>query len=291
VSLPRPLTPQLRSLLDTLCHILLLARQPDLVREAECVRTLLDSERTTTAVVESLIVRVLTTAHDEGVMVLLLSLLGAELERNDEPNPLLAAASPLFEALVAEPAENSVRLVLADWLDERTASDHGRFIRASVHAATLTGPARAAALRDLHDLCNAALVRRFAAIGFGPVQITHLEDHIQFDGPNVTVRIGPSSGTYSRGLLARLNLPLNKWVAVARTVLETNPLEAVTLANVPGVSFEFDPPAGPRGWVLRARRTTPAGEVVALREFTTRAEFLTGAARASVALFAEVQGM
>lgn len=282
---------ELRALLETLRRVLVLTRHPDLVREVDALCRYLRSGTLNRQMIDKLLVRVFGAADKAGVMTRLAALLADDLLRTHQPNPYLSALSPVFADIVAEPADNVARLAHADWLDDIVGGDEAAFIRASIELANFEGLDRERVEGALAALSGETLARRFAALGFVTGVPADDDWMVLLEDDRVTVHIGDASGTYTRGMLAELNAPLRTWVAVGRTVLETNPLERATITDVPGLSFAVEPPGPARGWLLRARQTVGGVEHVAAREFATREELLTGVASASNELVEETHGL
>ncbi len=295
VALPRPTPAELRSLLKPLRRTLVLMRQPDLVAVAERIEGLIgrvEDGTTSPPIVYDLLTRLLAAAQrDRDHMALFCRLLTDEFERYGEPNPFVMSSSPVFAAVIARPDDTHARLVLADWLDENTRDDQGAFIRASIELANFAGPDRERAEGALAALSGETLARRFAALGFVTGALADDDWMVHLEDDRVTVHTGDASGTYARGMLAELNVTQRTWVTVARTVLETTPLERATITDVPGLSFAVEPPGGQRGWLLRALQTVGGAESVATREFESREALLTGVVHESDELFTEVHGL
>lgn len=171
----------------------------------------------------------------------------------------------LLANVLNDPADDTARLVLADWLEEHGEETFGRFVRAGVTAARLHA---ADALDDptyYHALATATEVTLtgwpavwLSELGIVPSPITPGDWVWDSDGDRITVRIGAESGAFTRGLLTELAVPLGRWYAVAQRALATWPLEGVRATDLPGLQFRIDSPAGERtDWRLVAEYTVP----------------------------------
>ena len=155
----------------------------------------------------------------------------------------------LFANVLNAPADDTARLVLADWLEEHDEEALGRFIRAGVVASHFRGvelisdPEYYEALRTLSDVTTAGEPARWlAALGIGPPPPPGPGWAWDNEGDRVTVRIGATSGVFTRGLLSELILPLQDWYDHASQALAAWPLERATITNVPGLTFWIDAP-------------------------------------------------
>lgn len=154
----------------------------------------------------------------------------------------------LFAAVLSDPADNTARLVLADWLDEHGEPLSARFLRAGVTASRfrdeplIDDPAYYRALADLSAVAEAgAPAAWLAALGVGPVPLTSYDWVWDNDGDRVTVRIGRVSGVCARGMLSELILPLAEWYEFAPRAFAGWPLEGGTVTDVPGLRFAVGP--------------------------------------------------
>lgn len=168
--------------------------------------------------------------------------------------------STLFRLLLDDPADDTARLVLADLLRESDDSEEqarGRFLWAGVVAARfrredlIDDPIYYTAQREIEAVAAAGhLVRWLAELGVGrwagerPWGWDCVHDR-------VTLRLGLAAATFARGMLAELELSLADWYETATSVLESSPLESVSIVDVKGLSFSLDRPDS--GWRLTAR--------------------------------------
>jgi uncharacterized protein (TIGR02996 family) len=172
----------------------------------------------------------------------------------------------LFAAALDQPADDTARLVLADWLEEHGEGDLGRFLRAGVVASrfraegVIEDPAYYAALAEIAAVAKGGSPARWVAsldLTPGP----HVARDWSWDSAcdRVTVRVGESAGVFARGMLAELELPLDRWYAVAYDVLRRWPLDRVRATDVPGLSFAVERLEG--GWRLTGRVRLPRRNV------------------------------
>ena len=163
----------------------------------------------------------------------------------------MATAPVLLANVLNDPADDTARLVLADYLEEHGEEPFGRFVRAGVVASRFRGaeliddPDYYRALRTISDIATAGHPARWlAALGLGPSPLTPGDWAWDNAGDRVAVRIGSSAGVFARGLLSALELPLGEWCAVAVPALTFWPIESVRASDVPGLSFDVEPPDG-----------------------------------------------
>lgn len=171
----------------------------------------------------------------------------------------------LFAAILENPADDTARLVLADWLEENGEGALGRFLRAGVVASRFRGeefidsPDYYAALAELAAVATSGDPARWlAALGLGPAAPA---GGWSWDGAGdrVTVRVGGAAGVFARGLLAELEVPLAGWYAAAGRALALWPVERVRVGDVPGLTFEVGREGV--GWRLTGRVRLPRRNV------------------------------
>jgi uncharacterized protein (TIGR02996 family) len=231
----------------------------------------------------------------------------------------VTARSALFAAVLNEPADDTARLVLADWLEEHAEEPFGRFVRAGVVAGRysetelIDDPDYYAALRTIAGVASAgAPAAWLAALGLGsgppPLRGEWGWDNA---GDRVAVRVGAAVGVFRRGLLAEVDVTLAEWVAGAERALAGWPIELVRATDVPGLCFRVD--RRPDGWRLSARVKLPgrnvpltglampsamaptvvlahsSAELAADQLFPTRDELVANAARECAALADELK--
>lgn len=88
-------------------------------------------------------------------------------------------------------------------------------------------------------------------LGLGPQPLVHGDWAWDCTHDAVTVRVGEAAGTFRRGMLAELSVPLGEGYAVGPLALASWPLEGARVTDVPGRS----------AWVLAARLRVPARRI------------------------------
>jgi uncharacterized protein (TIGR02996 family) len=176
--------------------------------------------------------------------------------------PLTDRAALLSNVLNA-PADDTARLVLADWLEENEEA-FGCFIRAGVLASRFRQVELVEdreyydAVRTLAEVATAGEPARWlSALGIGPSTLSGSDWMWDQEGDRVTVRIGTTIGVFLRGLLAELRLPFELSGNRAVTALAAWPLERVTVTDISGLSFSVDAPDERPVWRLSAAFTIP----------------------------------
>jgi uncharacterized protein (TIGR02996 family) len=225
----------------------------------------------------------------------------------------------LLTNVLDAPADDTARLVLADWLEEHGEEPLGRFARAGVLAAryrrleALDAVEYYDAIRTINDVATAgAPARWLSADGIAAAPLPDpgwMWDH---EGDRVAVRVGVISGVFTRGLLSELVLPLEHWYERAVRALAVWPLERATISNEPGLTFWIDPPdADHPEWRMSAaftvqpqrrqrglirglfggdeRPPVPVGRWSAERSFPDRAALVQMSAHVWPVLFDEVR--
>ena len=157
----------------------------------------------------------------------------------------------LFSNVLNDPADITARLVLADWLEEHGEDQFGRFLRAGVvssryrDAEYIDDPDYYAALRVLAGVATGgAPARWLSALGVGPSPLTGGDWAWDNAGDRVSVRVGGTTGVFTRGLLSELVLPLADWFEFAPRARAAWPVELGTDTGVPGLAFTIGPAAG-----------------------------------------------
>ncbi|QJX00286.1 TIGR02996 domain-containing protein [Frigoriglobus tundricola] len=172
----------------------------------------------------------------------------------------------LLANVLSAPADDTPRLVLADWLEEHNEEALGRFVRAGVVAARFRGeeliddPDYYTALATLTDVATAAHPALWVSeLGVGPSPLAFGDWSWDSVGDRVMVRIGAALGAFTRGLLAELNVTRGEWYAVASRALVAWPIERVRVTDVPGLTFTVEPVES--GWRITGRLKTPRRNV------------------------------
>jgi uncharacterized protein (TIGR02996 family) len=223
----------------------------------------------------------------------------------------------LLAVVLDRPADDTARLVLADWLEENAEAGFGQFLRAGVVAARFRGeeiiddPAYYAALLGIAEFAKSGEPAGWVGAMLGPAVAPGAGWSWDSACDRVTVRVGECVGVFARGLLAELDAPLDAWLAVATRALGAWPLERVRATDVPGLSFAVE--QAEDGWrvtgrVRLPRRNVPltghafpaafapgavlaeaGAEWAADQVFADRAALVAGVAKESAAIVADLQ--
>ncbi|VTU00895.1 unnamed protein product [Gemmataceae bacterium] len=168
----------------------------------------------------------------------------------------------LWAACLADPTDDTARLVLADLLRESDDPDQqarGRFLWAGVTAArwsrdndVIDDPLYYTAQRELAAVATAGYPAHWLGLlGVGPDPLTRTDWVWDATHDRVTVRIRDTLGTYARGTLTEFTVTLDQWLALARPALAAWPVERVAVADAPGLTIAVERLA--EGWRLEAR--------------------------------------
>ena len=157
----------------------------------------------------------------------------------------MTSADALRATVLANPTDDTARLVLADLLresDDPDAQAQGRFLWAGVTAAQLRDrgviddPQLEAARREIASVAEAGCPAKWVAtLGLGPAPFTFGDWRWKGDADCIVVSVGNSSGYFTRGMLSRLALTLGEWYALAPAALALWPIEIVSATDVPGL--------------------------------------------------------
>jgi uncharacterized protein (TIGR02996 family) len=194
-----------------------------------------------------------------------------------EPGQIVTDRETLFAAILSDPTDNTARLVLADMLrelDDPAERALGRFIWAGVTAShfsddeVIDDPLYYAAQKEIAAVASMGLPAQWLAdLGLGVRPLSRGDWLWDNTLDRVTVRIGDTSGGFTRGMLSNLTVPLAQWCTTAPAALELWPLAAGTISDIAGLTFTIGPTT--EGWRLAAqlrlrRRRVPmtAGGVV-----------------------------
>lgn len=160
----------------------------------------------------------------------------------------------LLAAILDRPADDTPRVVAADWLDEHDQPDRAELVRVQCELARtwLSGrvndpcPACGVLSGEVHlDSCRVLALRRRECELLDAAAVS---DWAAFPG---FVR----EWWWLRGFVGRLSLDLAAWQAHAPALLAAHPLERVEVADVPGLVFEVYNPGHhlgrPDQWSVR----------------------------------------
>ncbi len=176
----------------------------------------------------------------------------------------MSERSALLREILTNPGDDTARLVFADFLrecDGDADQARGRFLWAGVVASRFRGNEL---IEDREFYLAQGEIDAVASAGH-PTSWLH-EVGLAADSDDrkwawdcmhdrVTVRIGGASGTFARGLLTEIGVPLRDWARVAARVLESSPLEVVSVSDVPGLKFVIE--QRPDAWRVTARMKVP----------------------------------
>jgi uncharacterized protein (TIGR02996 family) len=175
----------------------------------------------------------------------------------------------ILAAILADPADDTARLVLADLLRESELPDdraRGRFLWAGVTAARhrddrlIDDPLYYGAQREIEAVASAGYPARWlSALGVGPQPLGERDWAWDSNLDRVTVRVGEARGAFTRGLLSHLAVTLAECDAVVPPALAAWPLEEVAASDVPGLSLDIVRTVS--GWRLEARLRLPRRRV------------------------------
>jgi uncharacterized protein (TIGR02996 family) len=177
--------------------------------------------------------------------------------------------SALLDLILANPADDTSRLVLADLLresDDASEIARGRFLWAGVTAARFSNddliddPLYYTAQQEIAAVSSAGYPAGWLAdLGIGSKSIEKKDWGWKCDHDRVTVRLGKIYGIFSRGMLSGLSIGLVEWVQLAQSILTETPLQTATIIEVPGLSFEIDQHQSK--WRLTARLKLPTQRI------------------------------
>jgi uncharacterized protein (TIGR02996 family) len=160
----------------------------------------------------------------------------------------------LLRAVLADPADDVPRLILADWLDEHREPERAEFIRVQCELANHPGMncgVMYCSRRDPGGLCDSC--QRYDALRQREL-LTNFRA-ASWAGVNLPF----NDFEYRRGFVAQVNMPLDGWLSAGPNLVHTQPLERVVLTDrrplqvgMPGRRFGWllaeslsEPPAGP----------------------------------------------
>jgi uncharacterized protein (TIGR02996 family) len=158
--------------------------------------------------------------------------------------------SAIHELILANPADDTARLVLADLLRESDdASDQarGRFLWAGVTASRFTDvdliedPLYYTAQQEIAAVSSAGYPAQWLLdLGVGSSPLEKKDWAWDCIHDRVTVRLAIFSGFFCRGMLSGLSIGLAEWYKLAQHLLGATPLEKIAIYDIPGLSFGID---------------------------------------------------
>ena len=136
--------------------------------------------------------------------------------------------------IIAEPAEDTHRLVFADWLDERGDRPRAEFVRVQVELARLDadGPVRT----PLWDALSARERDLFLGWAGWWVRPLPVRGAVALSHPDCTVTCGvanPVVYTFRRGFVSTVRCAAADWLSRGDAVRAAHPVTRVTLTTAP----------------------------------------------------------
>ena len=176
----------------------------------------------------------------------------------------------LHRCVLADPADDTLRFVLADLLRESDDPDlqaQGRFLWGGMTAAqfrhyeVIDDQLYYTALQEIGDVTSAGFPAGWLSeLDIGPQPLNRTDWAWDSAHDRVDVRIGQTMGTFTRGMLSELSVSLNDWYTHAPLALAKWPLASGTILDATGLRFEIVPDSP--GWRLTARLVVPARRVL-----------------------------
>lgn len=176
----------------------------------------------------------------------------------------------LIHMVLENPAEDTVRLALADLLresDDAGDQARGRFLWAGVtasryrHDDLIDDPAYYAAQREIAAVADEGHPAQWLEdLGLCAGRPAAAPPWVwQWTHDQFSAQLGRTLAVFTRGMLSKLNVALDTWYSVAAGVLRSQPLEAVAAADVPGLTFAIE--SVDSSWRLTARLKLPARSI------------------------------
>lgn len=135
----------------------------------------------------------------------------------------------LMQAVAANPADDVVRGVLADWYEENGQVERAEFIRAQIELARMTEKERQSShgkqLRKIqyaNQKCIANIL---------PNNIDIVQDRVDTKGMWYFDYIGGNLFCINRGFVKEIHCTLNRWLWHGRAIVATNPIERVEVSD------------------------------------------------------------
>jgi uncharacterized protein (TIGR02996 family) len=174
----------------------------------------------------------------------------------------------LLAAVLADPADDTARLVLSDLLRESDIPGDqalGRFIWAGVTAARfrdeemILDPLYYTAQQEIAEVTSEGWPAVWLSLIFGITSIRQVGWAWDSTVDRVSVRLGNFTGIYLRGMLHELAVPGLQWGLSASAALASWPLTTGTILDTPGLSYTIGPVSA--GWRLTAHLRLPRRRV------------------------------
>ncbi len=156
----------------------------------------------------------------------------------------------IHELILANPADDTARLVLADLLRESDDEDEqarGRFLWAGVTASRfieddlIEDPLYYTAQQEIAAVASAGYPARWLIdLGIGSHPLEKKDWGWDCIHDRLTVRLRKCSGLFSRGMLSGLSIGLTEWYKLAQRLFSETPLEKISILDRPGLSFGID---------------------------------------------------
>jgi uncharacterized protein (TIGR02996 family) len=174
----------------------------------------------------------------------------------------------LLAVVLNDPADDTVRLVLADWLresDDPVDQALGRFLWAGVTASRyrrdelINDRLYYTAQQELAAISATGFPARWVAdLGLDPLVVTERDWAWDSEHDRVSFRVGPVRAVFARGLIEELSAPFETWLNVAPVALETWPLALGAITDIAGLTFAIE---GTCDWIVTARLRLPRRRV------------------------------
>jgi uncharacterized protein (TIGR02996 family) len=159
----------------------------------------------------------------------------------------LTNPTALLATVLANPADDTSRLVLADMLresDDPEEQTRGRFLWGAVTTTRYTAADSIpdevfrTALNEVNSIIEEGYPARWLSkLGIGPRPLIRQDWRLKRKNDRYAISIGASEGVFTRGMLSELFLPLGEWYELGENALVQWPLERIQITDVPGLIF------------------------------------------------------
>lgn len=143
----------------------------------------------------------------------------------------------LLAAICAEPNDDGLRLIYADWLDDTGDADRAEFIRVQLQLATLAGMGRAPEPEWIDPLVSRELeLWVHSPEWFAPLKDVLRLVQIGDDHPDemTVLNFSIDGGTYAvvrRGFASEFHVPADWWAGHGEAVVRSHPVERVKFTD------------------------------------------------------------